>query len=235
MVDLLSYRAKEENMAFIYKIVNDINDKVYVGKTTLPSIEERFKEHCKDYTRARKEKRPLYDAMQKYGKEHFQIILLEECSGDILNDREKYWIEYYNSYEFGYNATCGGDGVILYDYRKLTEIYLELKNLSKAAQVAQCDVKTMRKALKEYNIPILSDSEVKILQHQQDSLKIQCVDIKNFNNIIEFENQYLAAEWIKKQGKSTQDERHIRYAIIRAAKGKDNRTQAFGYKWSLIE
>ena len=74
-------------MAFIYKIVNDINEKIYVGKTT-SSIEERFKEHCKDCLRTRKEKRPLYDAMQKYGKEHFQIILLEECSVDILNDRE---------------------------------------------------------------------------------------------------------------------------------------------------
>ena len=69
--------------------VNDINNKIYVGKTT-SSIEERFKEHCKDCLRTRKEKRPLYDAMQKYGKEHFQIILLEECSVDILNDREKY-------------------------------------------------------------------------------------------------------------------------------------------------
>ena len=32
---------------FIYKIINDINDKVYIGKT-LSSIEERFKQHKKD-------------------------------------------------------------------------------------------------------------------------------------------------------------------------------------------
>ena len=45
-------------VGYIYKIVNDINEKIYVGKTT-SSIEERFKEHCKDCLRTRKEKRPL--------------------------------------------------------------------------------------------------------------------------------------------------------------------------------
>ena len=34
-------------MPYIYQIVNDINDKVYVGKTNF-SLEKRFKEHCKD-------------------------------------------------------------------------------------------------------------------------------------------------------------------------------------------
>jgi len=36
-----------DKMSFIYKITNDINDKVYIGKTAF-SIEKRFKEHCKD-------------------------------------------------------------------------------------------------------------------------------------------------------------------------------------------
>ena len=46
-------------MAYIYKITNQINGKVYIGKT-LSSIEERWKEHCKDYKREYCEKRPLY-------------------------------------------------------------------------------------------------------------------------------------------------------------------------------
>ena len=39
---------------FIYKIVNDINDKVYIGKT-LSSIEKRFEEHQKDSLKKEKE------------------------------------------------------------------------------------------------------------------------------------------------------------------------------------
>lgn len=44
-------------MGYIYKIVNDINDKVYIGKT-VNSIEERFNEHCYDARKRRCEKRP---------------------------------------------------------------------------------------------------------------------------------------------------------------------------------
>lgn len=57
-------------MAFIYKITNDINQKIYIGMTER-TIKERFKEHCQEYKRERAEKRPLYSAMKKYGIEHF--------------------------------------------------------------------------------------------------------------------------------------------------------------------
>ena len=75
---------------YIYIIKNDINDKVYIGKTLLSSIQERFKEHIKDSKRRDKEHRPLYNAMNKYGIEHFSIEQLEKCDASILSDREKY-------------------------------------------------------------------------------------------------------------------------------------------------
>ena len=59
-------------MSYIYKITNDINNKVYVGKTNL-TIEKRFREHCTDSKKFTIEKRPLYNAMNKYGIEHFHI------------------------------------------------------------------------------------------------------------------------------------------------------------------
>ena len=48
----------EFNMAYIYKIINDINNKVYIGKTAF-DIEKRFKEHCQDRTKRELENRPL--------------------------------------------------------------------------------------------------------------------------------------------------------------------------------
>ena len=62
-------------MPYIYKITNDINNKIYIGKT-LHAIEHRFKEHCKDSKKRQNEKRPLYSAMNKYGIEHFHISIL---------------------------------------------------------------------------------------------------------------------------------------------------------------
>lgn len=95
----------------IYKIVNDINEKVYVGKTS-NTVEERFKQHINDSTKRKYEQRPLYNAINKYGAEHFSIHLIEECDISIENEREQYWIGYYKGYEEGYNATRGGEGKI---------------------------------------------------------------------------------------------------------------------------
>ena len=95
-------------MGFIYKITNQINNKVYIGLTTT-TIKNRWKEHIGAIGRY-KDKRPLYAAMSKYGIDNFSIEELEECDDLILAEREIYWIDYYNSYYNGYNATFGGDG-----------------------------------------------------------------------------------------------------------------------------
>ena len=109
-------------MGYIYKISNDINNKVYIGKT-LASISERWKEHLSDMDKRKNEKRPLYAAMRKYGTSHFYIEEVEQCSNDIVNERECYWIDFYGSYSNGYNATKGGDGRQLYDYSLIVELY----------------------------------------------------------------------------------------------------------------
>ena len=54
-------------IGYIYKITNNINNKIYIGKTTY-SIEKRFKEHLNDSARITSDKRPLYDAIRKDGK-----------------------------------------------------------------------------------------------------------------------------------------------------------------------
>lgn len=110
-------------MNYIYCITNLINNKRYVGKTT-QSIEERFKQHCRDSRKGKYKNRPLYDAMNKYGVENFKIECLEKVEdSSILSEREIYWIHELNSYgSNGYNATEGGDGTILYDYKEIVDL-----------------------------------------------------------------------------------------------------------------
>ena len=72
-------------MSYIYKITNDINNKIYIGKTDF-SIEKRFKEHCRDACKTRNEQRPLYAAMQKYGIDHFNITLIEETDNPDIRE-----------------------------------------------------------------------------------------------------------------------------------------------------
>lgn len=75
-------------MAYIYKIYNDINDKLYIGKTMHINIEKRFKEHCRDALKTRNDNRPLYRAMRKYGVDKFHIAIIEETAEP--NIRETY-------------------------------------------------------------------------------------------------------------------------------------------------
>ena len=75
-------------MAFIYKITNLINNKIYVGKTT-KTLEERFQTHLHDSKKEKLSHRPLYKDMKEYGAENFSIELLEE-DNDNPSEKEIY-------------------------------------------------------------------------------------------------------------------------------------------------
>lgn len=142
-------------MPYIYCITNDINDKKYVGKTSLKTIEERFHQHIEDSKKPRYEKRALYDAMLKYGHNHFSISLLEEVeTEEDACKQEQYWIEKLGTYHDGYNMTHGGDGKRLYDYKELAEAYKKYKSVKKVEEIFGCDEKPVRLACAENNVKI---------------------------------------------------------------------------------
>lgn len=115
----------------IYIIKNDINDKVYIGQSI--NAEERFIQHCKPSSA--KDGSLIAKAIQKYGKEHFWMEILEKQIKNY-NEREIYWIEFYNSLTpNGYNIQKGGENPpVLYGIEhgnssiKDSEILLMLKN-----------------------------------------------------------------------------------------------------------
>lgn len=133
-------------MAFIYKITNDINEKVYIGKTN-SSIEKRFAEHCRDSKRKGYAKRPLYSAMNKYGCEHFKTELIEEIQPEKSCEREIYWIEQYRSFHNGYNATIGGDGKNYVDYGELIDLYNHGNGINEIKNITGHDESTIRNAI----------------------------------------------------------------------------------------
>ena len=96
-------------MGYIYKIINKVNGKVYIGQTK-KTIEERYARHLS--LAKQKKNRYLYDAMNHYGLENFYCVKIEECDNQQLDDKEKAWIKYYqsNNPNYGYNMTEGGGG-----------------------------------------------------------------------------------------------------------------------------
>lgn len=95
---------------FIYKITNNINGKIYIGKTTT-SINQRFNRHVK--SSQNDSNLYIHNAIRKYGETNFTIEEIDFTDNlKDLSTKEKYWIEYYKSYDkdIGYNLTKGGEG-----------------------------------------------------------------------------------------------------------------------------
>lgn len=90
----------------IYKITNQITNQVYVGQAR--DVSSRWKEHAKcglDIDRPQGNK--LYQAMVDDGLQNFSWELLEKCNPEELNEKERYYIEIYRAFEYGYNSTKG--------------------------------------------------------------------------------------------------------------------------------
>lgn len=120
----------------IYKIENLITHHIYIGQSV--DIITRWRRHRDDAKNENKDY-PLYRAIRKYGIENFSFEIIEECQREELNDKEKYWIQYFDSYKNGYNQTIGGQGA-LWSGASLTveEVSLireELKNTSKTNSI----------------------------------------------------------------------------------------------------
>lgn len=105
-------------MHYIYVIKNSVNDKVYVGQTH--DFSQRKAGHL--HSAKKNDMRPLYCAMREIGATNFVFEILEECEDKVLAaEREKYWVERFNSFNSGYNLTSGGGYHIGNKGRKFSE------------------------------------------------------------------------------------------------------------------
>ena len=140
-------------MACIYCIKNDINNKLYIGKT-IYTIEHRFKEHLRDaYNQKCNSK--LHRAILKYGKEYFYPVLIEECLDEEASEKEQYYIQLYDSVENGYNISYGGEGESKVDFSKIEFLFLQGYQIKEIAEITGYTRKTISTRLKSagYVIP----------------------------------------------------------------------------------
>ena len=126
----------------IYKITNLVNQKAYVGQAT--NIKVRFKNHRSDAFNPNKPTYdyPLYRAIRKYGLNNFIFEVLEECLVSELNEKEIYYIAYYDTYHNGYNQDEGGLNAIHYNklsYDLVTQIIETLKTSKESSdEIGKC-------------------------------------------------------------------------------------------------
>ena len=212
-----------DNMTgFIYKITNNLNQKVYIGKT-IGSIEKRWQEHKADAYKERNEKRPLYNAIRKYGIENFSIEMIEECELSELSNREIYWIEEYHSFSNGYNATLGGDGKILYDYDLIVDLLKQKHTTPEICKMLGCCSDVVRDIARKNNIPLT------VINNFEATKKTVEQYSKTGEYIQSFESYADGARWLQEQGIVKKDLNGVRGHISDVCRGK--RKTAYGYIW----
>lgn len=204
-------------MGDIYMIFNNFNDKVYIGKAK-NGAEDRWKDHI-GYDLQNNQY--IHRAMRKYGVENFQYKILESnIFEERLNEREKYWIAYYQSQvPNGYNETSGGDGGTgegLVKWRK--------ENSELASAISR---KTIQKALewRENNPDKTKEINKKWRAAGQEATrkKVQMIN-KDTDEVLRiFDSLTEAAHYLNKN-------RHTN--ISACANGKTK--TAYGYKWKFV-
>lgn len=223
-------------MAYIYLIENKINHHKYVGKTNT-TANQRFRRHVNSSKNIKDKdaNSPLHRAIRKYGENNFQVSILEKCSSAEASEREIFWIEYYKTYLYGYNATQGGDGSTLYNYNEIVELYKTMRCVKDVANIMKCDSGTVRRALQEYSILPDSDGEV---SKRKNSKKVAQIDLMTDVIIQIYDSQMDAAKEMIKQGycfadiNNKQSVRGIASRIGQVAKRK--RKQTFGFGWRYV-
>ena len=78
--------------------------KKYIGQT-IQKIQYRINDH---FCRSSNSQYKFHRAIKKYGKNNFIYGVIEECDFSVINDREMYWINVFDTFKNGYNSETGG-------------------------------------------------------------------------------------------------------------------------------
>lgn len=105
--DMLNFVLPSRDCAGIYKITNDETKEAYIGRSV--SVRKRLTDHIKSAlgidTIADQH---VHQVMREKGIWNFTFELIEECPREKLNEREKYYIEFFHTDQYGYNQKAGG-------------------------------------------------------------------------------------------------------------------------------
>jgi group I intron endonuclease len=173
-------------MAYIYRILNKLTKKCYIGETKCIDVSRRWNQH-KQTIEINKGCPALRDAVKKYGIDNFEFSVLIICFDD---ERFKYEIEYIKKYNSvvpnGYNITNGGEGGGFQGKTHTEEVKNIIKNKLKQKYIDNPDLK---KQLSERNKIVMSNPEVRekikngILNSEKMKKMIQDKRIGNYEQV----------------------------------------------------
>lgn len=235
-------------MGYIYKITNKINNQVYIGQT-IKTTQKRWSQHVKEAQEAFDGKRRSFPyfhrAIIKYGTENFLVETLEECADNVLDEREKYWISHFDSYNNGYNSTLGGQNSDEKDFpikstgRKVIQYSLDgeflqiYEKASIAAKAVGVDDSRIRDACNQKN---KTSGGFQWRWYEDNySQEIESTDSNNRlgRKVVQYDldgKQLCIYNSITEAAKTNNYNYQNIFRVVSQNKGK-----AYGYYWSYIE
>ena len=194
MENIISLEDSDKIKGEIYKITNTKEQKFYIGQTRTHRKNKnkyrlfgyigRFKDHISEAINNTKKKQCTYlNNSIRIDKEYFIVELLETCKINILDEREIYYIEKYNSiYPNGYNLTSGGK----------TTKYIKIENNE--------EFKNIKKRGREFNYKHSNETKEKMknsLENIKDYLKLIASTKENKNRVSNIIKKYYDDQKIK--------------------------------------
>lgn len=165
-----------KNICGIYCIKNVYNNKRYIGQSI--NICKRWQDHQSDLRNNQHVNIHLQAAYNKYGEDCFRYFIIEECTKEELDDREIFWINYYDTYYNGYNRNLGGKS-----WRKNIKLSKEQRKAISIALTGRPCKENTRKLMSKHMKDQYKDPKfLKAFQKNIDSQKtaIICYNINGF-------------------------------------------------------
>jgi len=162
----------------IYSIYNKETRQYYIGQT-IHELNKRWKEHI--YQANRMNPSPLYKSIRKYGIGKHNIKVIEECSEDILDERETYWISEYNSYNKGYNQTSGAGG----QYKISDEVKNRISDTMTGVQKSPEHIESIRKGLKNKGHNFTKRGDGKHRRIKVKTINVNTLEETYYDSIVE--------------------------------------------------
>lgn len=227
-----------EIYGYIYKIINDFNNKIYVGQTTT-SLEDRFARHCRDKTISNKKEESIDYLIQTIGKEHFQIVEIEKVNIMELDSRESYWISYYDSYHTGYNRTLGGQGGRKFSEQEILyalDLYSKNLPMKQIENITGIDETTIRRYRRFQNFPKREMTEYQTQQAINNLKKATLANQIPIENIT-LQKFYVSkkealCDMIEKGYSKAKDWHNIRAPLDKALQGYQK--TFLGFQWRYV-
>jgi len=217
----------------IYKIINNINKKVYIGQSS--NIEKRWQEHIStsqhetyyNHTRSL-----LYPAIKKYGINNFSFEIIEECKLFELDEKEIYWINYYqsNNKEKGYNILSGGKQGRQFNPKDFYHLWDEGKTIKEIHEITNASYTTIEHHLKFYKNYSIKESLKRsaLFSIYKENNKVNKTPVYQYDLLGNYITEYKS---IKEATRAVCDKNKTSSSISSAVNNSRNPI-AYGYLWS---